>query len=654
MRVDSVGLFWEDLPPPPKEKKEIIKKTPPERTWENDDYLPGLEEALRFPCKQFTDSELITATNEPLIFDIECYTNYFLIAFKGVISGKVATIELVPFAQLNIEKLKWIINNFLIISFNGIKYDIPVLTIALSGANNQTIKQASDFIITQGMTPYDVLRTFKVKELKNINHIDLFEVVPINTSLKLLSGRLHAQRMQDLPFDPDRLLTPEQIAITRWYCVNDLTNTELLYKQLKEELEIRYTMSNQYKVDLRSKSDAQIAEAVMEKEITAYTGKRLFRPKINIGQIHYFKVPHYIQFKTPLLQSVLNTVATTQFIVSPIGTIDLPPSLKELEIKIGDPTYRMGIGGVHSCEKSRYFASNDEYEISDWDATSYYPRIIINQRLIPAHLDPVFLRILSNIVDRRIKAKHTGNETEAGTLKIVVNGIFGKFGSPYSIFYSPELVIQVTLSGQLSLLMLIESLELAGIRVISANTDGVTAYYHQSQKALAEAIVKDWEIKTGFDTEQTIYKALYNRDVNNYFAITDKKPKSKGIFVGESLGKNPSGEIIYDAVKNYLQFGKPINEIIRNNNDIRKFLFVRTVKGGAVKDGEYLGKAIRWYYSNEIGGEIVYAASGNKVPKSDGSRPCMELPKVFPHDIDYMRYENEAYELLKEIGVATI
>lgn len=648
MRKDSIGIFWEVT----KSSSSGEKKTPPERTWENDNYLPGLEEALRFPCEQFTDYDLVASyhANEPLIFDIECYTNYFLIAFKGVFTGKVATIESTPFTQLNIEKLKWIVNNFLIVSFNGIKYDIPILTLALNGADNKTLKQASDLIIQQGIAPHDVLRTFKVKKLTNINHIDLFELTPINTSLKLLSGRLHAQRMQDLPFHPDKILTPDQIAITRWYCVNDLNNTELLFNKLKEELEIRYTMSNQYKIDLRSKSDAQIAEAVLEKEITAHTRKKLFRPKINVGQIHYFKVPRYIQYKTPLLQSVLNTVATTQFIVSPLGTIDLPDTLKELEIKIGDSIYRMGIGGLHSCEKSRYFISQNDYEISDWDATSYYPRIVINQKLIPSHLDLVFLRILESIVDRRIKAKHTGNKTEANTLKIVVNGTFGKFGSPYSIFYSPELVIQVTLSGQLSLLMLIEAFELSGIKVISANTDGVTAYYHKSQKTMAEAIVKDWEIKTGFDTEQTIYKALYNRDVNNYFAITDKKPKSKGIFVGESLSKNPSGEIIYDAVKNYLQFGKPITEIIRNNNDIRKFLFVRTVKGGAVKDGEYLGKAIRWYYSNEIDGEIVYASSGNKVPKSDSSRPCMELPKIFPNDIDYQRYENEAYDLLKDLG----
>jgi hypothetical protein len=78
---------------------------------------------------------------------------------------------------------------------------------------------------------------------------------------------------------------------------------------------------------------------------------------------------------------------------------------------------------------------------------------------------------------------------------------------------------------------------------------------------------------------------------------------------------------------------------------------VRTfVKGGAVKDGEYLGKAIRWYYAQGMEGEIVYAKSGNKVPRSDGAKPLMVLPEAFPNDVDFGWYIREAEEMLNEIG----
>ena len=65
---------------------------------------------------------------------------------------------------------------------------------------------------------------------------------------------------------------------------------------------------------------------------------------------------------------------------------------------------------------------------------------------------------------------------------------------------------------------------------------------------------------------------------------------------------------------------------------------------------EYLGKAIRWYYAKDVPGEIVYVLSGNKVPKSDGAKPMMDLPKEFPADLDFERYEREACEALAKIG----
>ena len=69
------------------------------------------------------------------------------------------------------------------------------------------------------------------------------------------------------------------------------------------------------------------------------------------------------------------------------------------------------------------------------------------------------------------------------------------------------------------------------------------------------------------------------------------------------------------------------------------------------KNIEYLGKAIRWYYSNSIGGEIVYALSGNKVPNSEGARPLMLLPDELPTDIDYDFYIQEAEKMLRLAGL---
>ena len=68
----------------------------------------------------------------------------------------------------------------------------------------------------------------------------------------------------------------------------------------------------------------------------------------------------------------------------------------------------------------------------------------------------------------------------------MLNGTFGKTGSPYSVLFAPEMMIQTTITGQLALLMLIEHLETASISVISANTDGIVIQPQVSQVPFVE------------------------------------------------------------------------------------------------------------------------------------------------------------------------
>ena len=49
-------------------------------------------------------------------------------------------------------------------------------------------------------------------------------------------------------------------------------------------------------------------------------------------------------------------------------------------------------------------------------------------------------------------------------------------------------------------------------------------------------------------------------------------------------------------------------------------------------------------------GHISYVGSGNKVGKTDGARPVMDLPTEFPDDINYDWYINEAVEMLYDCG----
>lgn len=668
-RADICGFFWDDTPPPKPPKAEKPKRTPPERTWERPDYLPGLHDALAFRVPQFEDWELAIAAakRERFVFDIECYCNYFLIAFTSLASGKVIYFERTANHDFNRDKLQWIVNTFCLVSFNGIGYDIPILSMALAGKSNAQLKAATNEIIANGTRPSDVLRTYKVKALKP-NHIDLIEVAPLRASLKIYGGRLHAPRMQDLPFHPETTLSPEQMAIVRWYCVNDLTNTAILHESLKEQIELRESMGKEYKMDLRSKSDAQIAEAVIAEEIERLNGVRSQRPVIEPGTRYKYKIPHFIKYQSPLMNWALDVVRNANFIVSEDGNVGMPEELKALRLQLANGVYRMGIGGLHSSEQCAAHYADANTLLIDRDVTSYYPYIILNQGLYPQHLGPNFLKVYRTLVDRRIAAKHAGNKVIADSLKITINGSFGKLGSRYSVLYAPDLLIQTTVTGQLSLLMLIERLEMVGIPVVSANTDGIVIKCPTARQAECDAIVKQWETDTGFETEDTQYLAVFSRDVNNYIAVKKKfdketkqwlyKPdgcKTKGAYANpekpsDRLHKNPTNQICVDAVIALLTHGTPVMTTVRSCTDIRKFVSVRTVKGGAVKDGQFLGKSIRWYYAAGEDGEIVYADSGNKVPRSEGAKPMMDLPAEFPQDVNYEWYEREAERMLVDIG----
>jgi DNA polymerase elongation subunit (family B) len=331
----------------------------------------------------------------------------------------------------------------------------------------------------------------------------------------------------------------------------------------------------------------------------------------------------------------------------------MPDWLKLYTATIGTAKYKLGIGGLHSQETSQLVVSGEGYVIADFDVASFYPNIILQQGMVPPGVGESFLQVYRSIVDRRIAAKRSGDTVVADSLKITLNGTFGKLGSPYSFLYAPEMLIQVTITGQLALLMLIERLHLAGIECKSANTDGIVLKFKESDSYWLYEVMVWWQKVTGYELERTNYRLVASRDVNNYLAITDKgKVKRKGIFTPAGLMKNPDREIVYEAVSEHIKSGTDIGEHIRGCSDIRKFLTVRTVKGGAAWYDQYLGKAIRFYHSTMVAKQayIKYAGSGNKVPNSEGCRPMMEMFPSLPSDIDYDYYIGCANALLQEVG----
>lgn len=586
-----------------------------------------------------------------IIIDTEVYKDYFLL--MGMHLGAspdrslIETFEIYP-GHIDIDGIRTMMTRDTTIGFNSIGYDLPIIAAALSGKSNQQIKDISDKIIVEGKRHWQL----GIKVPRNWDHIDLIELAIGQASLKIYGGRLHAPKMQDLPIDPEASIDAEQRALLREYCRNDLEMTSILYRHLQPQIDLRVTMGKQYGADLRSKSDAQIAEVVIANEIERLGGCAE-KPVIKKGYTFRYKDPGFIRFDSPDLNAMFERVLETDFTLSANGSVEMPEWLKKERITIGKAQYQMGIGGLHSCEKRQFIEASSDEVLADWDVASYYPNIILGQRLSPKHLGTDFLTVFQSIVTRRLDAKRGGDKVTADVLKIVINGTFGKLGSKYSFLYSPDLMAQTTISGQLALLMLIERMEMAGIRVISANTDGIVLHAPKSLDVKMQCIAWDWMLDTSYELERTNYRAIASRDVNNYVAVMlDGKTKGKGVFASPSLAKNPDCQIVYDAVAARIASGTPIERTIRRCDDIRRFVTVRRVTGGALWRGENIGKAIRSYYSTSVPSDemIRYVKNGNKVPKSEGTRPLMQLPPAFPDDVDYSVYLDAAEKLLSEVG----
>jgi hypothetical protein len=537
--------------------------------------------------------------NKPVFFDIETYPNYTLFAFKLGWTGKVVTHEIYGKKTClrpdQREQIRAILTKYTTVGFNSLNFDIPLTTYALAGKSAYEIYQACEYIIKgANIRAWMFYKHFDLREL-SVKHVDLIEPAPgVMTSLKLYGARLHSKTLWDLPTKPGTTLDKPQCREMRDYCVNDLNTTEDLYHGIREALELRIEMSEQYGVDLMSKSDAQIAEAVLVSEL-GFSSKP--KPQnVSSSDRFEYQMPEWVKgFSSPVMREAVSIIKSHKFQVDNSGKVKLPPELRGLKIPIGDSVYQMGIGGLHSTERRRMVSPSDGEVLIDKDVTSYYPATILGQRLYPYALGEKFLDVYKSIVDRRIAAKTSGDMATSDSLKIVINGSFGKFGSKYSCLYDPKLLIQVTLTGQLALLLLIETLEAHSCySVVSANTDGFVTLIGRDDYGWYEEICMHWEETTGFNLEATEYKGLYSRDVNSYFGATmGGGDKSIGAFRSyDTLKLNPTFQIVAIAAKKFLTDGTPIGETVRGCTDVRQFLSARTVKGGALFDTHLAEKPV--------------------------------------------------------------
>lgn len=307
-------------------------------------------------------------------------------------------------------------------------------------------------------------------------------------------------------------------------------------------------------------------------------------------------------------------------------------------------------------------------------SASFYPSIMSVYKVAPAHMNEgVFVKLITWLKDTRVQAKHSKEEYIDGipkdvlaqVLKIVINSIYGKLGFEKGDICDRLAVLKVTINGQLMIMMLCEELELNGIEVVSANTDGIVVKLYKKDKANFDNIVKEWQELTKLDADSEEYKCYINRDINNYtIEELNGKVSYKGALhpkmYANDLSKGYDMPVVAEAVVNYFLKGKPVLETLYECKNILDFCKTQNV--GRQFHVEFtihnktseMQRNVRFYVSNKGGIiEKVHNDEGNRSNLCAGYMVTilntLDDLDIAYRNINYTYYYNEALKIIDPI-----
>ena len=337
-----------------------------------------------------------------------------------------------------------------------------------------------------------------------------------------------------------------------------------------------------------------------------------------------------------------------------------------LNVVINNLRIDFGVGGIHASLSETIVSETKSYKLKDADVSSMYPNLAIANRIYPEHLGEAFCDIYEGLyIQRKSYDKST---PENAMLKLALNGTYGKSNDKYSVFYDPKFTMQITINGQLSLLMLVDRLlTIHGLKLVQLNTDGVTVAMLRDTEQEYSNICTQWEKDVGLQLEFVDYSKMYIRDVNNYIAVyTNGKTKRKGAYQFEGLGwhQNQGGLVIPMAAEAAMIKGADVEEFIRNHKEKYDFMLRTKVPRSSklimrMEDGtEIQQQNICRYYPSVNGGKLIKV-----MPPLEGKdsvedrelgidtqwnvKTCNNIEN-FEWDIDYNYYIAEAKKLIIE------
>lgn len=676
-------------------------------------------EEMKQQQRIFPENYLCEWNKKAYVYDIETYPNYTLFLFRSydetrddisfVLSTKPEDSReslISMFKFLGSEKP-------LLVGYNNYRFDDSIVKYCYACVMKQTpvtsesvYELVDSILINNELSPeqkkyFDKL-LYRVDFPVGVKTLDLsamfFSDVQNRKRLKEHGVSLGHKYVLDLPYEPGTVLKQQEIENVFIYCQNDLNITADVFNSFKTAIKQFEIINDRCdrKIDVQGLTEVKaglkwllheyyLETGITEKQINKMVRvPRVIRCSEIIPDIQY-KTPSLIRFYRNLQQS--NITINEESLEKYESLRHCPYSKKQIskEVEVRGKYYKPGVGGLHSKDKPDIFVAKDGKRIFLLDVSGYYPNLIRTLKICPSHLSDVFFKKYCESVYERDRIKELIEQGDddikyysdvSTVLKLRNNGIFGQLLYKYSPVFCPRSGYQVTLSGQLFVLKLIEDMETAGIPVISANTDGIFVEVDDKDVSKMEEVSKNWEEQTQLVLEPEEIKAMYRHSVNDYIAIkTDGKVKEIGDFRSYvSLKKKNDCLIIPLAVKNYYTKGIPVEETIKNCVDVKKFVFSYKASKDfklfqsteSKQQRDYLQAVVRWYVSKTDDNYLfLYRERINpsktkpvgdttKIANSFRSVVCNSLPDEFPIDIDLNFYIQKAKDMISRCEISNI
>ena len=443
------------------------------------------------------------------------------------------------------------------VGFNNHHYDDYILKGILCGLNP---KEINDFIIIKGEAGWKFSNLFRKIPLLSY---DVFQH-KIDRGLKFFEGSLGSMiKESSIPFDIDRKLTEAEIQEMVRYCRHDVEQTVEVFLQRKNEF------------------DAIMSLIKMFPEVLSIRDIGLTKAQISAKILECERVRRDDEFDLSVLPciQIKKYRKAIDFYMSFRGRTDPDEVYSEnLTMMIAGVEHNISWGGIHAGRKN-YKNLGQGRQMWHLDVESFYPRLMIFHNLLTRNSQkPEKFR---KIYETRIALKKAGKKKEQAPLKIVINGTYGISKSDTSKAYDPRNANLICLNGQLMLIDLIEHLEVIdGFELIQSNTDGLIVSLPDTDEAFQQMddVCYEWETRNNMTLGFDEIESIWEKDVNNYvFRFSNGKLERKGDYLKERSALDYDLPIVTQAVVDAIVNKIPVEQTIRNCNDLKEFQMVKKI-----------------------------------------------------------------------------